>query len=62
MRFGSNVTRTRGAPVTLFEPHAEGPSLKQCAAVSMTVGDSSVPVHAKTPLSRYATYGWPLPS
>src|SRR5882724_3678385 len=27
-----------------------------------TVGDTSVPEQAKTPLSRYATYGCPLPS
>jgi hypothetical protein len=32
-------------------PNADVLLLKQCAAVSMTVGDSSAPEQAKTPLS-----------
>jgi hypothetical protein len=61
-RFGSNETRTSGAPVTVFVPKTEVLSLKQCAAVIMTVGDSSAPEQAKTPLSAYPTYGWASPS
>ena len=35
MRFGSNETRTSGAPVAVLVPSADVLSLKQCAAVSM---------------------------
>src|SRR4051794_12215095 len=59
---GSNVVRTIEPPVTVLTPYADVLSLKQCAAVSMTVGDSSVAEHEKTPLSAYATYGWFVPS
>jgi hypothetical protein len=61
-RFGSNVARTSDAPVTLFFPNTDVLSLKQWAAVMRTVGERSVPEHANTPLSRYATYGCPFPS
>ena len=61
-RFGSNETRTSGAPVVVFVPSPDVLSLKQWAAVSMTVGDSRVPEHANTRLSSYPTYGWLLPS
>jgi hypothetical protein len=54
-RLGSNETRTSGAPVTVLVPKTDVLSLKQCAAVSMTVGDNSAPEQAKTPLSSYAT-------
>ena len=51
IRFGSRVARTSGAPVTGLLPKAEVLPLKQCAAVSMTVGESSAAEQAKTPLS-----------
>ena len=38
-------------PVMCWCPSPDVLSLKQCAAVSITVGDSSVPEHAKTRLS-----------
>src|SRR5439155_10911554 len=62
MRSGSKETRTIGAPVRPFAPNAQFELLKQCAAVSITVGDKSVPEHASTPLSASPTYGWLLPS
>ena len=51
IRFGSNDTRTSGAPVAVLFPSPDVLSLKQCAAVSMTVGDNRVPVQAKARLS-----------
>ena len=54
--------RTIDPFVIVFRPYADVLSLKQCAAVSMTVGDNRVAEHAKTPLSAYATYGWLFPS
>src|SRR5689334_19510631 len=62
VRSGSKVTRTIEPPVTELVPQADVLVLKQCAAVSMTVGDNRVAEHEKTPLSEYATYGWFVPS
>src|SRR4051794_33506381 len=59
---GSNVVRTIEPPVTVLTPYADVLSLKQCAAVSMTVGDNRVAEQENTPLSEYATYGCLLPS
>jgi hypothetical protein len=47
-----------GAPVTAFVPNVELTPLKQCAAVSITVGERSVPEQAVVPLSAKPTYGW----
>ena len=51
MKSGSKDARTRGAPVVVFVPSAEVLSLKQCAAVSITVEESSVPEQENSPLS-----------
>src|SRR5689334_4948653 len=61
-RSGSNEAATSGAPVAELFPSLEAPPLKQCAAVSITVGESSVPEQVVTPFDRKPTYGWPLPS
>src|SRR5262249_13767332 len=61
-RAGSNEAATSGAPGAELFPSLEALPLKQCAAVSITVGDSSVPEHVVTPFERKPTYGWALPS